>query len=226
MIPDKEQKKWKQNTKIASEINKDEKRKKDLIKRAYEIGGKYVTVYWGCAQTTFLATVNTLREAGIEILSKSDEEKIFPGMVGLAGGTGNIGTGSCGALVGTGFCVSLVANRSQGVDRETQQENINNRWISFDAVYNTMAKRFMDEYNGLSCRSVTWASFGKNWDSWDPVAKEEFGIEQNQRGCLEDPAGYPCTIARAVGWAVEDIIDLLVKPITLEYVIKEHNLEV
>lgn len=226
MITREEKKKWEENSKIAANIAADDSRKGELIKRAYKIGGDYVPIYWGCAQTSFLATVHVLREVGVEIITKEDEEKIFPAMVGLAGGTGNIGIGSCGAFVGTSFCISIVANRNQGVDRRVQESNINNRWISFDAVYKYTVKRFLDKYQGLSCRAVTWARFGKHWDSWNPSAKANFGAEERERGCLNDPTGYPCTIARAVGWAVEDIINLLVNPITLKGVIKEHNLEV
>lgn len=224
-MKEEERKRWQQNIDIAGEIARDDERKQKLIKKAYEIGGKYVTTYWGCAQTTFLAIPDTLRAEGIEIFTKDDEEKMFPAMVGLAGGTGNMGTGSCGALVGASFCVSLTANRSQGVDQKAQEGNINNRWISYDAVYKYSAKKYLKMYSGLSCRSVTWARFGKHYDSWDPVAKAEFGAEEKERGCIYDTAGYPCTIARATAHAVSDIIDLLANPITLEGVIKEHNLE-
>ena len=69
-----EKERWQNNFKIAGEIAGDETRKKKLIQKAYEIGGKYVTTYWGCAQSTFLATPDTLRTEGIEILTKEDEE--------------------------------------------------------------------------------------------------------------------------------------------------------
>jgi hypothetical protein len=221
---DEEMKKWHENRKLAEEIAGDKEKRGNLIKKGYEIGGEYVTTYWGCAQSTFLATTDTLREFGIEILTWEDEKKMFPAFVGLAGGTGNMGIGSCGALVGTGFCISLVALRCQEIDQKAQEENINNRWISFDAAYNYTALRFLKEYNGLSCRDVTWSRFGKHWDSWDPCAKAEFGREEQERGCILDTAGYPCTIARAVAWGVEDIVDLLANPITLQKVVEEHNL--
>ena len=223
-MKDSEMKKWRENMRIAAGIAGDEKKREALIGKGYEIGGEYVTKYWGCAQSTFLATVDTLREFGIEILKKKDQEEMFPAFVGLAGGTGNVGVGTCGALAGTGFCVSLSALRCQGVDQKVQESNINHRWIAFDSVYNYSASRFLKEYNGLSCRDVTWSRFGKHWDSWDPHAKAEFGREEKERGCILDTAGYPCTIARAVAWAVEDIVDLLADPITLQKVVKDHNL--
>ncbi len=223
-MKDSEMKKWRENMRIAAGIAGDEKKREALIGKGYEIGGEYVTKYWGCAQSTFLATVDTLREFGIEILEKKDQEEMFPAFVGLAGGTGNVGVGTCGALAGTGFCVSLSALRCQGVDQKVQESNINHRWIAFDSVYNYSASRFLKEYNGLSCRDVTWSRFGKHWDSWDPHAKAEFGREEKERGCILDTAGYPCTIARAVAWAVEDIVDLLADPITLQKVVKDHNL--
>jgi hypothetical protein len=224
MMTDQEKKRWEKNMDVAVGIAGDSKKREELIKKGYEIGGAYVTTYWGCAQSTFLATVDTLREFGIEILQKEDEEAMFPAFVGLAGGTGNMGIGTCGALVGTGFCLSLSALRCQGVDQKVQEQNINHRWIAFDAVYDNSASRFLKEYNGLSCRAVTWSRFGKHWDSWDPHAKADFGREEKERGCILDTAGYPCTIARAVAWAVEDIVDLLANPITLQDVVQDHSL--
>lgn len=216
---------WESNIETAKRIADNEGKMKELIESAYEIGGDYVTTYWGCAQSTYLATIDTLRNKEIEILTKKDEQKIFPALVGMAGGAGNVGVGSCGAFTGTAFLISLTSLRSQGITRKVQESNINHRWIAFDAVYRYTVKRFLGEYNGLSCRDVTWARFGKQYDSWDPKAKAEFAREEKERGCIDDTAGYPCTIARAVAWAVEDIIDILINPITLNQVIKEHELE-
>lgn len=216
---------WEKNIEISEEIANDEERKKDLIESAYEIGGDYFTTFWGCSQASYMATVDTLRTEEIELLTKNDQEKIFPALVGLAGGSGNMGVGSCGAFVGTAFLVSLTALRSQGITREVQESNINHRWIAFDSVYQHTVERFLEKYDGLSCRDVTWARFGKQYDSWNPKGKAEFAKDEEERGCKNDTAGYPCTIARAVAWAVEDIIDIMVDPITLDRVIKEHELE-
>jgi len=199
----------------------DEEKKRRCIEKALELGAKYVLKYWGCSQSTFAAIIDALRSEGIEIIPKEIEDKIFTGLIGLSGGVGNMGIGNCGALTGASFAISLVV----GITRKDQERDIDHRWIAYDAVAETIGKRFLEEYGGLRCRDVTWARFGKQYDSWNPEAKEEFGLDERARGCILNPKEYPCTIPRTAAWAVEAILEILEKgPKTLEQVKKEHKL--
>lgn len=187
------------------------------VQRAMQLGFEYTTKYWGCAQSAFAAIVDTLRENGIELTTKEVEEAIFKGLVGLSGGHANMGIGNCGALSGAAAAISLVS----GINRAKQLEDKDNRWIAFDNVAKTIGKKFLEEFNGLRCRDVTWKCYGKCWNSWDPAAKADFSKEEKERGCL---AAGKCTISKAAGWGTGYIIDILNNPRTLEQVKKDHNL--
>jgi len=189
-----------------------------IVDRAMEKAFEYTTKYWGCAQSTFAAIVDTFKEEGIYLTSEEAEEAIFKGMVGLSGGHANMGRGNCGALTGAATAISLVSN----IGRAKQEEDKNYRWIAFDNVAKTIAKDFIENYRGLTCRDVTWTRWGKWWDSWNPEAKADFSQEEKDRGCLKKGV---CTISMYAGKGAGYIVDILENPRTYEQVLKEHNLE-
>ncbi|MBW1861696.1 MAG: C_GCAxxG_C_C family protein [Deltaproteobacteria bacterium] len=195
-------------------MTKDEKDR--VIKRAGELAGQYVPVYWGCGQSTFSAIVDALREFGIELCTKQDEEEIFKGLVGLSGGYGNMGTGNCGACVGATFAVSLFS----GIGREEQLKDKDHRRITFDNVAGTIGERFLKEFGGHSCRDVTWKRFGKQYDSWNPASKKEFARDEEERGCIGEEN---CTQPIVARWATEYILDLTENPLTLEKVKEKYG---
>lgn len=190
-------------------MNKEEKEK--VAARASALAEEYVPTYWGCAQTTFTAIVNALREAGVELCTKEDQEEMFKGLVGLSGGYGNLGIGNCGALAGSAFAVSLFS----GIDRQKQLEDKDNRRLAFENVANTIVQKFIAEFDGLSCRAVNWARWGKWCDSWDPKAKQEFNRDEQARGCMFQGR---CTMSLAAKWTTAYILDLKDKPLTLAQV--------
>ena len=188
--------------------------KRNCVQKTREITAKYVQTYWGCAQSSFMGIVDGLKAFGIEIMTLEVQESAFKGLVGLSGGTGNMGWGNCGALAGAAFTISYVS----GVGREKQLEDKENRRIAFDNAALTIGQKFLDEFGGVTCRDVTWKRWGKWYDSWNPRAKALFAKEERERGCL---AVDMCTIALAAGWAVEYIIDILNNPRTLEQAKKD-----
>ncbi len=189
-----------------------------IVDRAEALAAEYTPKLWGCAQTTFWAIYLALKEQGIEITNEEAAKQIFKGLVGMSGGNGNMGEGNCGALTGAACAISLVS----GIDRAKQLEDINYRWIAFDNVAKTVARDFIENYRGLRCRDVTWARWGKWWDSWNPIAKNEFSKEEKERGCI---AKGTCTISMYAGKGAGYIVDILNNPRTLEQVMKDHNLE-
>jgi hypothetical protein len=185
--------------------------KKQTIERAGVLAAEYVPIYWGCAQSAFLAIVDALRESGLEIATKEDAEEMYKGLVGLSGGFGNMGWGNCGALMGAAFAISLSAK----VGRKEQLDDKDNRRIPFEYTSNTIGQKFLDEFGGVTCRDVTWKRFGKWYDSWNPVIKEEFAEEERTRGCI---GAAKCTISMAARWGTEYILDIQENPLTLEAV--------
>lgn len=193
--------------------------KEERERKIRDLAAKNVTTLWGCAQSTFCTVVDYLREEeGIELMPPEVEEEMFKALVGLSGGIGNCGIGNCGAVTGASFVISYVS----GIGRKTLEKLEGHRWIAFDNVAETIGKKFLEDYHGVRCRDVTWARFGKWYDSWNPAAKAEFSKEEKERGCLHP---QKCTIAHAAAFAVEVVLNILKNPRTLEQVKIDHKLE-
>lgn len=157
----------------------------------------------GCSQSTFCTIVDYLRdEEGIEIMAPAVEQEAFKIFVGLSGGVGNFGFGNCGALSAVSYILSYVS----GVEQETPERLKAHKCTACDNVADNIGKKYLSEYEGFSCRHVTWAKFGKWYDSWNPQTKEEFAKDERERGC-QGPA--TCTIANAAAWGVEMILEAI-----------------
>lgn len=189
-------------------------------KKVAQLALKNLEKWCGCAQAAFCTIVDYLREEeGVELVAPETEEEMFKALVGLSGGAGNSGWGSCGALTGSGFAISLAT----GVGREQLVElrDAGARWLAFDNVAETIGQKFKDNFKGLTCHDVTFNRFGKWYDRWDPVVKAEFIKEEGERACFTPDK---CTVAMAAAWAVEIILDLRKNPRTLEQVKRNHKL--
>jgi hypothetical protein len=90
--------------------------KEEAIRKARELAVEYQATLVGCGHCSFAATVDALRSVGIELVDERLENEMFKGLMGLTGGIGNMGYGTCGALSGAGFAVSIAAGvgRTQG----------------------------------------------------------------------------------------------------------------
>ena len=62
--------------------------KQELIESALRLGKEEELKYVGCGQSTFSGICRTFREAGLPLMEREDEEKIFKGMIGLMAGCG------------------------------------------------------------------------------------------------------------------------------------------
>ena len=187
--------------------------KRNCVQKTREITAKYVQTYWGCAQSSFMGIVDGLKAFGIEIMTLEVQEAAFKGLVGLSGGTGNMGWGNCGALAEQ--LLPLVMFQELG-------EKSNWKTKKIVGLLLIMQPSPLDKNSSMNlevtCRDVTWKRWGKWYDSWNPRAKALFAKEERERGCL---AVDMCTIALAAGWAVEYIIDILNNPRTLEQAKKD-----
>ena len=148
--------------------------KEKCVNKAIQLGTVNYSKYNNCAQATFTAIIDALKEEGITITSAEAEEAIFNSLAGVSGGHANMGTGNCGALTGAVAAISLASN----VSRAMQLTDKENRWIAFDNVSKTIVTKFKNEFHGLTCRDVTWKRNGKIWDIWDPEANENFLFEK------------------------------------------------
>lgn len=191
--------------------------KKRCVAKAIQLGCDNYFKYTNCAQATFTAIIDALREEGVELTGKEAEEAIFKALTGVSGGHANLGCGNCGALTGAAAAISLASK----VDRPMQLVDKNYRWIAFDNVAKTIGAKFKDEYYGLTCRHVTWERYGKLWDFWNQEANADFLNERAEQGYLETDKS---TISKVAGWGAAYVIDVLENPRTLEQVKADHNI--
>lgn len=191
--------------------------KKKCVDRAIQLGYENYFKYTNCAQATFIAIVDALKEQGVELTSLEAEEAIFNALAGVSGGHANLGCGNCGALTGAAAAVSLAS----AVDRPMQTLDKDFRWIAFDNVSKTIGDKFKKKFYGFTCRFVTWERYGKIWNLWNKEANQDFLKEQVERKYLEVGDSTVSTVA---GWGVEYVIDILENPRTLEKVKSDHNL--
>lgn len=191
--------------------------KKRCTEKAIQLGADNYIKYTNCAQATFTAILDALREEGIELTSTEAEEAIFKALSGVSGGHANLGCGNCGALSGAATAISLVS----GVSRSMQVEDKNYRWIAFDNIAKTIGTKFKNNFHGLTCRNVTWERYGKLWDFWNVNSNTDFLNESKERGYME--AGKS-TVSIIAGWGAAYVVDILENPRTLEQIKVDHNL--
>jgi hypothetical protein len=167
-----------------------ESKKERAIQKARELAKKYEGLYIGCSESSFAAICDALREeAGIELFTPEEQDKIFTAMVGLQGGVGGSARGSCGAVTGSSFCVSLAS----GIGRKEQLEDKFTLVVPCENVRNGVTEKFC------------FKKFGKSFDFTRPEIIKEF--LSNSRGnpmCTSET----CTIAKGAAWAVEKICEM------------------
>jgi hypothetical protein len=180
------------------------------VQKARELAAEYQGTLVGCGHCSFAATIDALRSVGIELVDERLENEMFKGLLGLTGGIGNMGYGTCGALTGAGFAVSLAV----GIGRKQLDEDKRNRWISYYHVKRGLADKWIAKYHGLTCRETQIKLFGRAWNSRIPEMSKQLFDAAQARACRIPEA---CTIANAAAMAVETIIDMRENPQDLEY---------
>lgn len=178
--------------------------KQELIESALRIGKEEELKYVGCGQSTFSGIVKTFREAGVPIMEREEEEKIFTGMIGLMAGAGCSAKGSCGACSAGAFCVSWALNKSR---EENHEDLLGTLATVGGTVKETIVNRFVDDYGSPVCRDIQFAKFGKAVDFFAQENKWLVEFLRNTETC-EFCEEKNCTIAKGVAWAVEAICDI------------------
>lgn len=157
------------------------------LNQALRLGREYAGTFHSCAPTAYCALLDPIEE------SFSDD--VFTSLVGLSGGIGRMGHGTCGLVIGTAAAISF----SCGVTRDLLTEDSQRREIVFDKV-NSFGDKFVEKYGGLSCREVQLELFGKSFD-----LRTEEGHRDFSR--LAPPDQSPCqeAVEDAMRWGVEVI---------------------
>jgi len=106
----------------------DDKKKEELLEKAYELGFEYEKKYKGCSQCTLGA---------VQDLFGIQDDAIFKAASGFAGGGGITIEGSCGGFTGGVMVLSQLCGR----ERSNFEDPDRTRMHSFD-----MAKRLIDAF--------------------------------------------------------------------------------
>ena len=171
------------------------------IAKARELGKEYGRLYTVCPMCSFAAIVDALRsEAGIELVTLEEEEKIFTGFVALQGGTAGTSQGTCGAVIGSSFAVSLAT----GVGRK---EILQNKFAGATPCMNAIdgvTSKFVKEFGSIRCIDICFNRFGKALSFTKPETMREFLKDAETRPSCETD----CTIALGAAWATEKILDM------------------
>ncbi len=166
---------------------KEDRRKSELLARAYELGFDYERRFHGCAQCVIAAVQDTL---GIR------DDAIFRAATGLAGGGALTGRGACGGYVGGVMMLGQLLGR----EREHFDDPEGIRYQTFDLA-KELADRFDEEFGGTICRDVQTRVFGRSFDLRDPEDFESF----------EAAGAHDDKCPDVVGKAASMVVDIILK---------------
>jgi C_GCAxxG_C_C family probable redox protein len=164
-----------------------EKRKKELLEKAYTLGFEYEKRYKGCSQCVIAAIQDTL---------EIRDDTVFKAATGLAGGGGLTGIGACGGYAGGVMVLSQLLGR----ERSTFDDPERIRFRSFDLA-KKLADQFIDEFGTIICRDIQAKIFGRAYYLRDP---DEFNKFEEAGGHRDK---CPDVVGKAAQMAVKIILD-------------------
>jgi len=91
-------------------------------------------------------------------------------MVGLQGGTGGTSYGTCGAVIGPSFCVSMVS----GIGPKEQLENKYAGSVSCANVINCVTSKFVKDFGSINCRDICFSR-------WESARYLEFSYSRTKK---------------------------------------------
>jgi C_GCAxxG_C_C family probable redox protein len=137
-----------------------EKKRQELLDKAYKLGFEYEKTYKGCSQCCIAAIQDTL---------DIKDDNVFKAATGLAAGGGLTGIGVCGGYVGGVMMISLLYGRERSNFADPERK----RFKSFE-----LARRFgqlyTKELGSIICRDIQATLFGRPYYIADPSDFEKF----------------------------------------------------
>jgi hypothetical protein len=150
------------------------KSRSEILDRARQLGEEYEQKYGGCCQSTLLAVIDALKEAGLDILPSETREKLYSGICLLSAGTCLTGEGTCGAVAGGTMAIGMAKGIPMDNPSPMQETAV--------LIQKTLLKKFYEKYGSILCKEIMRKYFGKAWNLWDEEMTEEFlGITD---GCV------------------------------------------
>jgi len=190
--------------------------RRKAVAKARELAVEYQGSLVGCGHCSFTAIMEALRYVGMEIVDERMQNQMFKGLIGMTGGLGNMGIGTCGAVQGSGYAISLAAD----VGSDSLNQDKRNRWYAYYWVKTGLGDPWTEQYGGITCRETQISIFGKAVNMRIPERSKELFDFASELGCRN--AGS-CTIANAAAMATETIIEMKLHPRDLSYLKDKHD---
>ena len=168
------------------------KTKKEIIRKTGELAVEYEKEYSGCCQCVFLAMVDTLEWAGVEVTTEDTEDRLFPGLCLLTGGVGVTVTGTCGAIIGS----ILAIGAALGISRNLKGKDMSFFGDGLALIWRYVMDQCEEKYHSQLCKDIQIKHYGKFWDFRVPGVTDEY---------LKISDG--CKIKEISEWTMEAILD-------------------
>ena len=161
----------------------DEKKKEQILQKAYDLAAQYEEKYGGCGQAVM---------AALQDAFNMPNDAVFKAMSGYAGGGATVGDGGCGAYVAGILWLSGLRGRER--NNFADPERI--RFESF-ALARKLHTDFIDEYGSIICREMQMKLFGRPYYLPDADEMKKF-LEAGGHTTV-----CPVVCGNAARWAAE-----------------------
>jgi len=197
---------------MLEKIKIDEGKRKRIIDKAGHLADELAFKYYACAPGTFAGICEGFKSEGIELFSPEVQEVLTRGFVGLQGGIGITGVGTCGAVSAGAFIISYVT----GISSEELSKNVNLNYAIAIPVVTYVVDRFEETYGAIDCLRLRYNRVQRAYDRCDPDAKlyETLFAMYEKEKCGIMAADYEggrdqVPVVQGARWAAEGVCDLL-----------------
>jgi hypothetical protein len=197
---------------MIEKIEIDEGKRRRIIDKAGHLADELALKYYACAPGTFAGVCDAFRSEDIELFSPETQEVLTRGMVGLQGGVGITGVGTCGAVSASAFIISYVT----GITTEELAKNINLNYAIAIPVVEYIVDRFEETYGAIDCLRLRYNRVQRAFDRCDPDGKlweTLFAMYEKEKCGVLAPdfegGRDQVPVVQGARWAAEAVCDLL-----------------
>ncbi|MGD8545224.1 MAG: C-GCAxxG-C-C family protein [Candidatus Bathyarchaeota archaeon] len=150
----------------------------EVLDEAYHRGYDYC-VRIACAPGVFAAVMETLGYENDPVVNE-----VWKATIGLAGGTGNLAIGTCGAMAGAAMAIGY----SFGFSKEDVEKDPE-KMLKVNNVVAELGKKMQEKYGHIQCQEVQFHNWGKSYRFTNPEALKEFASKSELRTACQEITG-------------------------------------
>ncbi|MFX0115676.1 MAG: C-GCAxxG-C-C family (seleno)protein [Candidatus Hodarchaeota archaeon] len=162
----------------------------EILDGAYHRGYNYCARI-ACAPGVFAAVMETLGYEDDPVVND-----VWKATIGLAGGTGNLAIGTCGAMAGAAMAISY----SFGFTKKDVLENPE-KMLKVNTLVAEVGKKMQEKYGHIQCEEVQFHNWGKSFRFSNPKAQQEFISDPELWTACKEVTGD------LASWAVKAILE-------------------